>query len=132
MRTVFVNGCFDILHRGHIELFNFAKSHGDFLYIGIDSDERVKFLKGQSRPINSQEDRKFLLENIKPIDKVFIFNTEEDLIDLVKSIKPDIMVVGSDYKNKKVIGGEYAKQLLFFERIDEYSTTKIIQSSSNR
>ena len=130
--TVFVNGCFDLIHRFHIELFNFARSHGDALYVGIDSDERVKQLKGPTRPIHSQEDRKFFLENLKAVDKVFIFDTDEELTDLVKSIEPDIMIVGSDYKNKRVIGSEYAKELLFFNRIDGYSTTKIIESIANR
>jgi rfaE bifunctional protein nucleotidyltransferase chain/domain len=129
---VFVNGCFDILHKFHIELLNFAKSNGEVLYVGIDSDERVKELKGPTRPIHNQEDRKFLLENLKAVDRVLIFNTEEELIELVKIIKPDIMIVGSDYKNKRVIGSEHAKQLLFFDRIDGYSTTKIIQSIVNR
>lgn len=132
MKKVFVNGCFDLIHKFHIELMNFAKSQGEVLYVGIDSDERVKQLKGPTRPIHSQEDRKFLLENLKAVNQVFIFNTEEELIELVKSIQPDIMIVGSDYKNKRVIGSEYAKKLLFFDRIDEYSSTKIIQSIINR
>ena len=132
MKTVFVNGVFDITHRIHIELLNFAKSHGEVLYVGIDSDKRVKELKGPTRPIHNQEDRKFLLQNLKAVDRVLIFNTDEELTDLVKIIKPDIMIVGSDYKDKRVIGCEYAKQLKFFERIDGYSTTKIIQSITNR
>jgi len=131
MKTVFVNGVFDITHRIHIELLNFAKSHGEVLYVGIDGDKRVKQLKGPTRPIHNQEDRKFLLENLKAVDRVLIFNTDEELTDLVKIIKPDIMIVGSDYQNKRVIGSEYAKQLKFFERIDGYSTTKIIQSIIN-
>jgi D-beta-D-heptose 7-phosphate kinase/D-beta-D-heptose 1-phosphate adenosyltransferase len=129
---IFVNGCFDCIHPGHIELLNFAKSHGEVLYVGIDSDERVKKLKGPTRPINNQEDRKFLLENLKAVNGVFIFNTKEELTELVKFIKPDIMVVGSDYQNKEVIGSEHAKQLLFFDRVDGYSTTKIIQSIIDR
>jgi D-beta-D-heptose 7-phosphate kinase/D-beta-D-heptose 1-phosphate adenosyltransferase len=132
MRTVFVNGCFDIIHRLHIELLNFAKSHGEVLYVGIDSDERVKQLKGPTRPIHSQEDRKFLLENLKAVDRVLIFNTDEELTNLVKIIQPDIMIVGSDYKDKRVIGSEHAKQLKFFDRIDGYSSTQIIQSIINR
>ena len=132
MKKVFVNGCFDIIHRLHIELLNFAKSHGEVLYVGIDSDERVKQLKGQTRPIHSQEDRKFLLENLKAVDKVLIFNTDEELTNLVKIIQPDIMIVGSDYKNKRVIGSEHAKELKFFDRIDGYSSTQIIQSIINR
>ena len=131
-KKVFVNGTFDVLHFGHIELLNYAKSLGDFLYVGIDSDERVKQLKGPSRPIHNQENRKFLLENLKAVNRVLLFNTDEELTELVKIIKPDIMVVGSDYQNKRVIGSEYAKELKFFERIDEYSTTKIIQGIINR
>jgi len=133
MKKVFVNGCFDGgLHRGHIELLNYAKSQGDILYVAIDSDARVKQLKGPTRPIHNQEDRKFLLENLKAVDRVLLFNTDEELTDLVKIIEPDIMIVGSDYKNKRVIGSEHAKELKFFDRIDEYSTTKIIQSIINR
>ncbi|NBS94398.1 MAG: hypothetical protein EBT27_11890, partial [Betaproteobacteria bacterium] len=105
MKKVFVNGCFDGgLHRGHIELLNYAKSQGDILYVAIDSDARVKQLKGPTRPIHNQEDRKFLLENLKAVDRVLLFNTDEELTDLVKIIEPDIMIVGSDYKNKRVIG----------------------------
>jgi len=133
MKKVFVNGCFDGgLHRGHIELLNYAKSQGDILYVAIDSDARVKQLKGPTRPIHNQEDRKFHLENLKAVNRVLIFNTDEELTNLVKIIEPDIMIVGSDYKNKRVIGSEHAKELKFFDRIDEYSTTKIIQSIINR
>lgn len=132
MKKVFVNGCFDCIHRGHIHLLNYAKSLGDILYVGIDSDKRVKQLKGLTRPIHNQEDRKFLLENLKAVNRVLIFNTDEELENLVKIIEPDIMIVGSDYQNKRVIGSEYAKELKFFERIDGYSTTKIIQSIINR
>lgn len=132
MKKVFANGVFDIIHHAHIELLNYAKSLGDYLVVGIDSDGRVKQLKGSSRPIHSQEERKFLLENLKSVDQVFIFNTEEELTQLVKSTEPDIMVVGSDYLNRKVIGSEYAKQLRFFKRIDGYSTTQIIQSIIDR
>ena len=133
MKKVFVNGCFDGgLHRGHIELLNYAKSQGDILYVAIDSDARVKQLKGPTRPIHNQKDRKFHLENLKAVNRVLLFNTDEELTDLVKIIKPDIMIVGSDYKNKRVIGSEHAKELKFFDRIDEYSTTKIIQSIINR
>ena len=130
-KTVFVNGCFDILHRGHIELFKYAKFLGDYLVVGIDSDSRIKELKGDSRPFNNQEDRKFLLKSIKYIDRVEIFKSEEDLIDLIKFESPDIMVVGSDYRDKKVIGSEYAKELVFFDRIPKYSTTDILEFRSN-
>lgn len=129
---VFVNGCFDVLHPGHIHLLNYAKGLGDFLYVAIDMDERVKKLKGSTRPIHNQKDRKFLLENLKAVNSVLLFNSDEQLEGLVKIIEPDIMIVGSDYQNKTVIGSQYAKKLQFFDRIDEYSTTKIIESISHR
>ena len=132
MSLVFTNGCFDILHRGHLEMFRFCKTKADFLLVGIDSDTRVKKLKGQSRPINCENDRKLMLESIRWIDKVVIFNDEQQLSELIKNSQPDIMVVGSDYKNKNVIGSNFAKQLIFFERLNEYSTTKTIQYITNR
>ena len=112
MKKIWVNGCFDIVHRGHIELFKYAKELGDYLVVGIDSDFRIKRSKGESRPINSQSDRKFLLESIQYIDKVVIFDNDDDLTSSINLYSPDIMIVGSDYKNKKVIGSEYAKKFL--------------------
>ena len=125
--TVFINGCFDVLHRGHIELFKYAKSLGSFLVVAIDSDKRVKSMKGESRPINNQQDRKFFLESIQFIDKVVIFDSDARLRDFVCFFQPDCMVVGSDYKDKNVIGSEYAKELIFFDRIGDYSTTNILR-----
>ena len=132
MKTIFVNGCFDILHRGHIELFKYAKSLGTKLIVAIDSDQRVNQMKGKDRPFNHQEDRKFVLESICYIDEVVIFNDEEELENLTYTYKPDIMVVGSDWNGKKVFGSQHAKQIKFFERIEGYSTTKILQGSSDR
>jgi D-beta-D-heptose 7-phosphate kinase/D-beta-D-heptose 1-phosphate adenosyltransferase len=126
MKHVFVNGTFDILHPGHIALLNYAKSLGNYLTVGIDSDARIKELKGSDRPINSQEERKILLENLKSVDEVKIFNSDQDLIDLVS--RCDIMVKGSDYINREIIGVEVCPQLVFFNRIHGYSTTKKIQS----
>ena len=127
MKKVWINGCFDILHRGHIELFKFAKEAGNYLTVGIDSDSRVKELKGESRPINNETDRKFFLESIRYIDEVVIFGSEKELIEKIGVLKPDIMIVGSDYKNKRVIGSENAKKLVFFDRIGDYSTTRILE-----
>jgi|TARA_R100000149_G_scaffold64008_1_gene35590 D-beta-D-heptose 7-phosphate kinase/D-beta-D-heptose 1-phosphate adenosyltransferase len=126
MKTVWTNGCFDILHRGHIELFKHAKSLGQKLIVGIDSDTKVKKDKGNNRPINNVEDRKFILESIKYIDQVLVFHSKEELENLIKQVKPDIMVIGSDWKNKKVVGGEHTNKLLFFERVGNYSTTNIL------
>jgi rfaE bifunctional protein nucleotidyltransferase chain/domain len=132
VKLIFVNGCFDILHRGHIELFKYAKSLGTKLIVAIDSDQRVNQMKGKDRPFNHQEDRKFVLESICYIDEVVIFNDEEELENLTYTYKPDIMVVGSDWNGKKVVGSQHAKQIKFFERIENYSTTKILQGSSHR
>jgi len=132
LKIIFVNGCFDVIHRGHIELFKYAKSLGDLLVVAIDSDRRVKNMKGQTRPINNQSDRKFVLESIKYIDNVKIFENATQLTEIVNHLKPDIMVVGSDYRDKMVIGSQYAKELKFFEKIDGYSTTKTIQDIDNR
>lgn len=130
MIQVFVNGTFDIIHRGHIELLNFARAQGDMLTVGIDSDRRVKTLKGVNRPINNQQDRKLLLSNLKSVDNVVIFDSDQDLIDLVGS--HDIMVKGDDYRHSQIIGKDVCKRLIFFRRIDEYSTTETIQNIIDR
>jgi len=132
MKTVFVNGTFDVLHTGHLLLFEYAKSFGDHLIVAIDSDERVKEKKGSTRPINPLLDRAFMLANIYTINEVRTFGSDEELEELVKYYKPDIMVVGSDWKDKPVIGSQYAKELKFFDRIDGYSSTKTIQSIIDR
>jgi D-beta-D-heptose 7-phosphate kinase/D-beta-D-heptose 1-phosphate adenosyltransferase len=132
MKKIFVNGTFDILHLGHLQLLNFAKSYGDYLIVAIDTDERVKEKKGQSRPVYNQDERRFFLRMLKPVDQVELFSSDGELENLVKGFNPDIMIVGSDYKNKKVIGSEYAKQLKFFDRIHGYSTTKTIQNIVSR
>lgn len=132
MTSVFVNGTFDILHPGHISLLNHAKSLGDRLFVAIDSDERVKTLKGPHRPINDVFCRMVMLQNLKAVDEVIVFGSDEELTLTVKKIRPDIMVVGSDYANKKVIGSEYAKQLVFFPRDLKFSTTQTIQSIIDR
>ena len=129
---IFVNGTFDVLHAGHLALLNYAKSLGDYLIVGIDTDERVKEKKGSSRPINNAKERSLMLIKLKAVDEVQYFSSDKELEDLVKFTKPDIMVVGSDWKGKPVIGSQYAKELQFFDRIDGYSTTKIIQSITNR
>tara|TARA_B100000927_G_C16140137_1_gene339022 strand:+ start:171 stop:512 length:342 start_codon:yes stop_codon:yes gene_type:complete len=113
-------------------MFNYIKRHCDFLVVGIDSDKRVSSNKGPTRPFNNQTDRKFMLKSLRAVDEVFIFNNQEGLENLVKMINPDIMIVGSDYENKKVIGSEYAKELKFFRRINGYSTTNILEDTINR
>ncbi len=132
MKIVFVNGCFDVLHPGHIKLFQYAKSLGDYLIVAIDSDEKVALDKGPDRPIFSLEDRKLILESIKGIDIVHTFDSREGLENLLECIRPDILVVGSDWKNGIVVGREYAKEVRFFERQGDYSTSRTIQGISYR
>ena len=127
---VWVNGTFDVLHRGHIELFRYAYGFGD-VRVGIDYDGRVKQLKGLSRPINSWKDRKFFLESIKYVNSVVGFGSDEELEEQIRLWEPDYMIVGSDYKNKRVIGSQFTKELLFFDRIENYSSTKIISHDKN-
>ena len=131
-KKVFVNGTFDLLHRGHIELLNYAQSQGGHVCVGIDTDDRVREKKGPTRPIHNQEERKFFLENLKAVDEVRFFSNDKELEGLVKSYQPDIMIVGSDWKEKSVIGSYWAAKLIFFDRIGEYATTKTIQDIINR
>ena len=129
---IFVNGTFDILHPGHVQLLNYAKSLGDTLTVGIDSDRRVQEKKGPTRPVNSVGDRAYMLQNLKAVDYIVIFDSDEELERCINTVKPDIMVVGSDWKDKSVIGSMYSAELRFFDRIEEYATTKTIQDIINR
>jgi rfaE bifunctional protein nucleotidyltransferase chain/domain len=128
MRKIWTNGCFDILHRGHLEMFQYAKSLGEYLIVGIDTDEKVKMDKGPERPYNCLDDRRFMLESIKYIDEVIVFNSSEELENLIKLNQPDMMVLGSDWKGKKVVGQQHARELRFFDRIGSYSTTNILEN----
>jgi|TARA_B110000908_G_C9913519_1_gene296409 D-beta-D-heptose 7-phosphate kinase/D-beta-D-heptose 1-phosphate adenosyltransferase len=123
---IWVNGCFDVLHRGHFELFNFAKSLGDKLIVGLDSDEKISNDKGKDRPYNKLEDRVYALESLKAIDKVMVFDTRENLELLISSVSPNIMVVGSDWEGKEIVGGQYTQEIVYFNRIGNYSTTDIL------
>lgn len=132
MKTIFINGCFDILHRGHLELFKYGASLGDNLIVAIDSDRKVKETKGPHRPVNNIEDRRFMLSSLRYIDRVAVFDSTEELENLVRINAPDVMIVGSDWRGKTIIGAIHAKEIRYFERIDGYSTTKIIESITDR
>jgi len=133
MTKVIINGTFDIVHLGHLHLLQYARSFPDsYVYVLIDGDDRVKLLKGQDRPINNEYERKFLLESLKFVDRVDLFYSDEELEELIKAYDPDVMVKGSDYKNRPIIGADYCKKIAFYDYISGYSTTKKIQSIVDR
>ena len=123
---IWVNGCFDVLHRGHFELFKYAKSLGNELVVGIDTDFKVSQDKGTDRPYNNLQDRMFALQSIKYIDKVISFNSRKELESLISLYSPDILLVGSDWRGGDIVGKQFAREVCFFERITQYSTTNIL------
>jgi D-beta-D-heptose 7-phosphate kinase/D-beta-D-heptose 1-phosphate adenosyltransferase len=123
---VWVNGTFDVLHIGHIRLLEFASKYGE-VRVGIDTDERVKELKGESRPFNSVEDRKEFLSSIKFVNSVVSFGTDDELIEKIKEYDPEIMVIGEDYKSKRIIGAEFVPKVVFFKKVEYKSTSKILR-----
>jgi D-beta-D-heptose 7-phosphate kinase/D-beta-D-heptose 1-phosphate adenosyltransferase len=138
--NIWVNGCFDILHVGHLNLLSFAKDlvnpkskykRINRLIVGIDSDERVRQLKGGNRPINDQESRKAMLEALRMVDEVVIYNNEEEMCDHISTFNIDYMVIGDDYKGKKVLCREKSKNDVVFFPKDEKSSTDIIEKIKN-
>ena len=125
-KVVFTNGCFDILHVGHVKYLQIAKSFGDILIVGLNSDESVSRLKGPTRPVNIAEDRAYLLAALEAVDFVVPFESDTPL-ELIKMISPDILVKGGDYEGKAVVGTEFAGELKLVDFVDGKSTTKTIQ-----
>jgi len=129
-KIVFTNGCFDILHAGHVKYLEEAKSYGDILILGLNADSSVRKLKGPSRPINTQDDRAYILASLESVDYVVIFE-EETPYKLIKKIQPHILVKGGDYEGKEVIGQDIAQELRLVQFVDGKSTTKTIQRIQN-
>ncbi|SFV68099.1 ADP-heptose synthase / D-glycero-beta-D-manno-heptose 7-phosphate kinase [hydrothermal vent metagenome] len=129
-KIVFTNGCFDILHVGHVKYLEEAKSYGDVLIVGLNSDASVKRLKGKTRPINTQEDRAFLLASLEAVDYVVGF-TDDTPYSLIKTVQPHILVKGGDYKGKEVVGQDIADELRLTNFGEGISTTKIIERIQN-
>jgi rfaE bifunctional protein nucleotidyltransferase chain/domain len=133
-KVVFTNGCFDILHRGHVAYLNEAKKLGDLLVVGLNSDASVKRLKGDTRPINQEQDRKFVLENLKSVDAVYLF-TEDTPLKLIEQVQPDILVKGGDWAIDQIVGSDFVLQrggeVKSLQFVDGYSTTNIIEKANS-
>lgn len=127
-----VNGTFDVLHPGHVALLNTARSYGDYLIVAIDTDRRVRELKGEKRPINNQIDRKIMLSNLKAVDIVEFFDSKEELVKLMETYKPDVYVKGSDWKGTASTAEKYCPKVIYYDRVGNYSTTNTIQDIINR
>ena len=125
-KVVFTNGCFDILHVGHVKYLQIAKSFGDILIVGLNSDASVSRLKGPTRPVNIAEDRAYLLAALEAVDFVVPFG-EDTPYELIKMIQPDVLVKGGDYEGKEVVGTEFALELKLVDFVDGKSTTKTIE-----
>ena len=134
-RIVFTNGCFDLLHRGHVELLGFAKSQGDVLIVGLNSDDSVKRLKGEGRPINNEQDRAVMLSALVAVDLVVVFE-EDTPLELIKEIRPDVLIKGADYRDKLVVGQaeveSWGGEVKLCPLLDGYSTTNQIVELSSR
>ena len=122
---VFTNGCFDVLHRGHIELLSYCASIGEVL-VGLNSDKSVKRLKGNDRPVNNEKDRKLILESIRYVNEVIVFE-EDTPYELIKLLKPDLIVKGGDYLPNDVVGYDLC-EVRIFDTINGYSSTAVINS----
>jgi D-beta-D-heptose 7-phosphate kinase/D-beta-D-heptose 1-phosphate adenosyltransferase len=141
--NIWVNGCFDILHTGHIDLLWYAKMYGinkdeplyihrlNKLIVGLDSDERVKQLKGENRPINDINTRLTIIQNLRMVDIAIVFNSDDELRNFIKVFNIDYMIVGDQYRNKEVIGHENAKIGVVYYPVDSRSTTNIIEKIKN-
>ena len=133
MTRVVVNGSFDVLHLGHLKLLEHARSYTNSVVLVLtDSDRRIKELKGSARPVNTEFERVEFLKSLKYVDRVEVFDSNEELATLIKNFSPDVMVKGSDYRGKEIIGEQYCKDIYFYDRYLDYSTTKKIQDIANR
>ena len=128
MFKIIINGTFDIIHLGHLRLLSYARSYNDsYVYVLIDSDRRVRELKGSMRPINSEYERASLLNALRSVDRVDIFDSDQELESYIKNYKPDLMIKGSDHKGQPIIGIEHCKEIIFFDRLEKYSTTNKVE-----
>lgn len=123
---IWINGCFDVLHYGHFQLIAHAKSLGEKLMIGIDSDRRVKESKGDNRPFHNEKQRIYNLLQINGVNGIVVFDTDKELSDAIKEYQPDIFVIGEEYKDKGIIGKKHAKKIEYFPKVEGFSTTGLL------
>jgi rfaE bifunctional protein nucleotidyltransferase chain/domain len=133
-KVAFTNGCFDLLHRGHVHVLRQARACGDVLIVGINSDESVKQIKGSARPVLPESDRCELLGAMEMVDFVILFN-ESDPYDLIAAIQPDVLVKGGDWNSEKIIGADLVEEaggsVVVVPYIKGFSTTEIIERIRN-
>ena len=127
--VVFTNGCFDILHSGHVSILEASRSKGDLLVVGLNSDSSVRRLKGPARPVNTQQDRARVLSALAAVDKVVIFG-EETPYELLGKLRPDVLVKGADYKTSEIAGREFAGKIARVKLVKGKSTTAVINKLS--
>lgn len=125
-RIVFTNGCFDLLHAGHIDLLEQAKSCGDILIVALNTDASVRRIKGAQRPIVSENDRARLIAALETVDFVTFFN-EETPTEILREIQPDVIVKGSDYRKEEIVGYDFIPEVKVIPLVPEQSTSKIIE-----
>lgn len=134
-RCIWTNGCYDILHIGHLRLFEKCRKMADEMkcpfFVGIDSDKRVRELKGESRPFNAEDIRAESLLSIRGIDRVFVYDTADQLNSIIKTLSPEVMIIGDDYRNRPVVGAEHTKTIEFFPKVEGYSTTETLTKMSS-
>ena len=131
MTRIFTNGTFDVLHPGHIALLRYAASLGDYLLVALDSDERIAARKGPSRPVNSLYVRTTLMSALRDVDEVRSFSSDAELEAIVEDYCPSVMVVGSDWRGKRIVGAQHAAHIEYFERTP-HSTTSTLSAYLNR
>ena len=125
-KIVFTNGCFDILHAGHVSVLEFSRSKGDVLVVGVNSDASVRRLKGPTRPVNPEADRALVLAALQAVDAVCLFE-QDTPYELIRLVRPDVLVKGGDYKPNEIVGREFAKKVVRFALLKGRSTTNIIK-----
>ena len=127
--NIWLNGCFDVLHMGHIKLFRRARQMGMKVIVGVDTDERIRQAKGENRPVNDLHNRIDFLRSIKYIDMIHSFGTDEELSNIIKDYLPRYMLIGDDYRDKKIIGSEWVKEVIYVPRYQGLSSSNIINGT---